>query len=151
MGYVMVPVPEEHVQEAMQAVLRIAARAAITDWEMTSVTELFEELDEAAKAVISGVARATIARGSIVDHDLAKLVEISQREVMGVVREVNDRATKDAHPTLVGSNTIVEALPNGRTQEQRYLSMPRPLAELIRSVEKAELDAAPHPLMGGQV
>lgn len=150
MGYVMVPVPEEHVEEAMQAVLRISARAAVTDWDMDSLTELFGGLDEAAKAVISGVARATLARGSIIDHDLAKIVEITQREVMGVVREVNELAGKASHPALVGAQTIVEPLPNGRTQEQRHLSMQRPLAELVKAVEKEELAALPHPLMGDQ-
>lgn len=148
MGYVMVPVPEEHVQEAMQAVLRIVARAAVSEWTMDSLSELFGGLDEAAKGVVSGVARATLVRGSVVDHDLAKQVEISQREVIGVIRDVNDQASKAAHPALVGSQTIVESLPNGRTQEQRYLSMPRPLAEMVRAVEKAELEAGPHPLMG---
>ena len=31
MGYVMVPVPEEHVEEAMQMILRITAKARVTE------------------------------------------------------------------------------------------------------------------------
>lgn len=149
MPYVMVPVPEEHVKEAMEAVLRISARASITDWDAAAVAELFGAVDEVARSVLSAVARSVISKGPIPDAEVAASIEISQREVLGVVRELNELAAQKAHPALVGVQQISEMLPNGRVIEQRVLTMIGPISELVRSAEKAELEAAPHPLAGG--
>ena len=59
MGYVMVPVPEEHVEEAMEAVLRITRQSRLTPWDQDTMNAFFSELDESAKALLSLVARAT--------------------------------------------------------------------------------------------
>ncbi len=37
MPYVMVPVPEEHVEDVMQFILRAMARASIEPWDQPSL------------------------------------------------------------------------------------------------------------------
>ena len=49
MPYVMVPVPEEHVEAVMQFVLRAVAQAALQDWDTESLTKLWEDSDEATQ------------------------------------------------------------------------------------------------------
>lgn len=149
MPYVMVPVPEEHVTEAMQAVLRIVARASVVDWDTHSVAELWEASDEATKSVLSSVARAVIGGAAIPDADLARAIEINVREVLGIVREVNEAAAASSHPGLLVSQMVAEQLPNGRIREQRTISMDRAVAEAVRAAEQAEREAAPHPLVPG--
>ena len=48
MPYVMVPVPEEHVQDVMQFVVRMASQATLEPWTQEALGELFDEIDEAA-------------------------------------------------------------------------------------------------------
>ena len=47
MPYVMVPVPEEHVEDVMQYILRALSRAAIVPWDDESIAEVYEQVDEA--------------------------------------------------------------------------------------------------------
>ena len=58
MPYVMVPVPEEHVKEVMEFVIRTMARASIEEWDEESIESLFATVDEASRSLLSVVARA---------------------------------------------------------------------------------------------
>lgn len=147
MGYVMVPVPEEHVEEAMQMVLRITSRARLQEWDEAGLGSLFHEVDELTRSVLSAVARGTLAGGPVADKEVADSIELTQREVLGIAREANERAQADSRAPLVVVAQDVEVLPNGRTRERRVLSMAPEVAELVQSAERAELKAAPHPLM----
>lgn len=147
MGYVMVPVPEEHVEEAMNMILRIAARARLAPWEQAEVTAMFEEVDEATRSVFSAVSRSSIAGTTVSDHQIAESIEIPQRELLGIVRELNERAQTASRLPLIVVRQDTEMLPNGRTREQRILSMDTDLAGLIREAERLERAANPHPLL----
>ena len=149
MPYIMVPVPEEHVTEAMQLVIRLVARASVEPWDEASITALFAEVDEASRFVLSAVARGTIAKGQISDSEVARAIELGQREILGITRELNETATKQAHPPLISVQSISETLPNGRVKEQRVLAMPRDIADIVRIAERSEQTALPHPLIGG--
>ena len=59
MPYVMVPVPEEHVQEAMEAILRITRQAQLNPWDAESIDQFFRAEDEPSKALLTLVARAS--------------------------------------------------------------------------------------------
>jgi hypothetical protein len=64
----------------------------------------------------------------------------------GIMRELNERASKANRPVLVSARTLTETLPSGRTVEKRVLWMNEDLAALLRSVERAELADVPAPL-----
>lgn len=149
MGYVMVPVPEEHVEEAMQAVLRIASRARQTPWDQAGVTEVFLRVDEPTRSVLSTVARGASAGGSVADTKVAETIEFPQREVLGIVRELNEQVQNDGRSPLVLIKMDTEVLPNGRTREARLLLMDAEVAALVAQAERDEASASPHPLLGG--
>jgi hypothetical protein len=150
MGYVMVPVPEEHVEEAMALILRIAARARQVPWDQDAMSELFHEADEPTKSVLSAVSRSASAGSAPVDHELADSVELHQREVLGIVRELNEAAAAQSRLPIIIVRMETVTLPNGRTREQRILDMNPEVTPLVREAERAELAANPHPLLGDQ-
>lgn len=150
MGFVMVPVPEEHVEEAMTMILRISARARLKDWDQEALSELFHSLDEPSKSVLSAVARATLAKSSIDDVAVSEAIEFTRREVLGITRELNEQVNGLGYPPVVVIRNEVETLPNGRTREQRLFTMTAELAAMIREAEQEELRAAPHPLLSDQ-
>ena len=57
MPYVMVPVPEDHVEDIMRYIVRLMSQALIEPWTEESVTQLFEEIDEPSRALLSTVAQ----------------------------------------------------------------------------------------------
>lgn len=142
MGYVMVPVPEEHVEEVMRAILRFQAQARNEPWEQAGVEELFMDSDEAAKAVMSVVARAVISSGHIADAEVARTIEVSGREVAGIVRELNEQAVGLGREHILHSRMANEVLPNGRITEKRVLYMTPEVAVLIKDVERHEAAGA---------
>ncbi len=146
MGYVMVPVPEEHVEEAMHAVLRIATRARQEPWDQAAVTDVFHAVDEPTRSVLSAVARGVTASGSIADTRVADAIEYPQREVLGIVREVNERVRDEGRPPLVLVKMDTEVLPNGRTREARHLLMENDVTTFIAQAERDEAASSPGPL-----
>lgn len=150
MGYVMVPVPEEHVEEAMSLILRIAARSRQVPWDQEAITELFHESDEPTKSVLSAVSRAAAAGTASIDNELADSIELKQREVLGIVRELNEAAAQQSRPPIIVVRMETITLPNGRTREQRILDMGAEMTLLVREAERADLEANPHPLLGDQ-
>jgi hypothetical protein len=146
MPYVMVPVPEEHVQDVMQFVLREVAKASLEPWDEESVSNLFHDVDEESRSLLAYAARATISGKELSEAEAADLVQLRQREMAGIMRDLNERATKANRPTLVGTRTVTETLPNGRTVEKRVLWMSEEMAPLVHSAERAELADVPAPL-----
>jgi hypothetical protein len=149
MPYIMVPVPEEHVAEVMEHVVRLSARANLQQWDTDAVAELFLAADEASKSVLSAVARRTIAGSPVTDEALATLVELGRREILGVIREINLRAARGKRPQLMIVREVSEPTPDGRTSEKRVLGMSIEIAEMIRKAEEIERTVAPHPLQRG--
>jgi predicted ATP-dependent protease len=146
MPYVMVPVPEEHVQDVMQFILREMAKASLEPWDTESVSELFHEVDEAGRSLLAYTARASMSGTDITEAQAADMMQLRQREVAGIVRDLNERATKANRPILMTARSVTEALPNGRTTEKRVLWMSDELAPLVRDAERAELAEVRSPL-----
>lgn len=139
MGYVMVPVPEEHVEEAMEAVLRITRSARLTPWDQESMDEFWAGLDEGAKALASLVARATLANRQISQASAADRMEVTQREILGIMRDVNHRAHDIERPAVLMVQEATETLANGRTRPVSIVSTNVALAPLIQQAEQNDL------------
>jgi hypothetical protein len=67
------------------------------------------------------------------------MMQLRAREVVGIVRELNEQAAKANRPSLVTALTVTETLPNGRTKEKRVLTMSEEVAGIVRDAERAEL------------
>lgn len=149
MGYVMVPVPEEFVQDAMAMVLRLSQSESMQEWDQEAVAEFFVELSETAKSVLSLVARASLDdEGSVKEDEVARSIEHSVREVREAVKATNAQASDNTFAPLITTKTTTETLPNGRTRDDRRLTMPDSIAEWVREAEREEARKLRNPLLG---
>jgi hypothetical protein len=146
MPYVMVPVPEDHVQDVMQFVVRLASQATLEPWTQEAVAQLFDEIDEPARALLSAVANGVIGGKPLNEADAAAIIGMTWREVAGMVRELNDVAASASHPALVGRSSMTTTLPNGRTRDVRALIIDDDVARLVHEADRAQLLADGHPL-----
>jgi len=147
MPYVMVPVPEEHVEDVMNFVLRAMARASQQPWDEDSVLALFLEVDELSRALLAYVARATLAGQDITEVEAARMVQLTGRETIAIQRELNELARQDGREPLISQRTVPQLLPNGRTTERRVFTMEEDVARLVGHAERQEL-AAEQPAPG---
>lgn len=143
MPYVMVPVPEEHVEEVMQFMLRAMAKANQEDWDAEGLTTLFAEVDELSKTLLSVVARSTLKGDDIFENDAARAVQLSQRETLAIIRELNELAREENRPSLLTRKLTTEVLPNGRTQDRWAITMEPEIAPLVADAERADLASNP--------
>ena len=146
MPYVMVPVPEEYVQDVMQFVVRLTSQASVEPWTEEAMAQLFEEIDEPARALLSAVAKGVIGGKPLNEADASAIIGMTWREVAGMVRELNDAAASRSHPALVGRRSVTATLPNGRTRDVRALIIDDEIARLVHEADRAQLLAEGHPL-----
>jgi hypothetical protein len=150
MPYVMVPVPEDQVEAVMQHIVRLMSQTSIEPWDEASIQALFGSIDEPSRALLSSVARASMGSERLSEPDAAAMVQLSWRETMGLLREVNDYANDNNRPPLIVRRTATEMLPNGRTREIRLLTMSEEFAPLVEAADRKHLLSAEHPLGPGR-
>ena len=121
MGYVMMPVPEEHVEAVMQFVLRAIAKASLEPWDLASATSLYEEVDEATRSLVAFVARAAAEGVDLSDAETAAKIQLNVRETLGIVNELSSRTRDLNRPALLTTRVVSERLPNGRVTDKRVL------------------------------
>jgi len=148
MPYVMLPVPEEHVEEVMQFVLRAMAEASVEAWDAESINALYSDVDEATRSLLAFVARAVADEGELADADAARRIQMTVRETTGIMNELNTTTRATSRPQLISVSVVSERRPNGRVTERRVLQMDPDVAELVRAAEQAELRDAVDPFEG---
>ena len=89
MEYVMVPVPDEFVVDVMQYVARLVARSSVVPWTKEGIEEFFDAVEETTKSLLSLVARYTVADKEVGYDEATEALELSQREIRAIVREIN--------------------------------------------------------------
>jgi hypothetical protein len=103
------------------------------------MTHFFAKIDEPSRSLLSVIAHASLAGKDLTDREIADLIELSQREVAGMVRELNDATEQEQRLQLLFFRVVPEVLPNGRTREKRVISMQEEVAAYVQLVEQAEL------------
>jgi hypothetical protein len=146
MPYVMVPVPEEHVEEVMQFVVRAMTRASLEPWDAAAVDQAYREIDEASRSLLAFAARATLEEAPLSDAEAARQIQLTVRETVSIVNELNARAREDSRPPLISPRIVTERLPNGRKTTKRVFEVDADVAELVFAAEQAELAGLSHPL-----
>jgi hypothetical protein len=131
----------------MQFVLREVAKANLEPWDAESVAALYHEVDEASRSLLAYAARASTSGKDISEAEAADMMQLRQREMAGIIRELNEVASKANRPVLVTTRVVTDTLPNGRTKEVRMLWMNSELAPLVAAAERAELADIPAPLV----
>jgi hypothetical protein len=142
----MVPVPEEHVQDVMQFVLREMARASLEPWDQESVFDLFDDVDEAGRSLLAYTARASMT-GYAPDRGTSGRDAAAPAARGRWHRPRGQRASCAGQPPdLLVTRTVTETLPNGRTTEAWVVALSDDVAPLVRDAERAELAAVTPPL-----
>ena len=139
MSYVMMPVPEGQVQDVMQYVLRLINQASIEPWDESSVTDFFDSVDEPTRTLLSAVAAATLRDEPLRESEAVSAIQMNRREMIGMMREVNDLARDAGRQTLVKARTVEEELANGRTREVRVLAMADDVARYVVEADRRHL------------
>jgi hypothetical protein len=142
MEFVMVPVPEEHVVEVMQYVTRLVTRASVLPWDDESVRAFFAEGDEASRSLLSLAARAMVANKQLSDDDASSSLELSNREIRAILRDLNERAMRDNREPLVTLRDAQVELRNGRTVDKRLFTMTEANARLLRAADRSEAEGS---------
>jgi hypothetical protein len=145
MEYVMVPVPDEFVVDVMQYVTRLVARASVIPWTKESVEDFFDPLDETAKALLSLVARYTVADKEVGYDTATEALELSEREIKEIAREINDAARGNSLAPPLAANEASVVLRNGRVAKKWLFIMTEPVARMIRAHERASLAGVEQP------
>jgi transcription initiation factor IIE alpha subunit len=143
MDYVMVPVPEEHVVDVMQHVARLVARASVVPWDDAGVEELFDEVDEASRSLLSLVARATTSGKELSDEDAAAQLELNLREIRSIVRDIHEVSQRNKREPILALREASVMLRNGRTVQRRLFAMTDTVARAVRAHERASLEQPP--------
>jgi hypothetical protein len=148
MPYVMMPVPEEHVEEVMQFILRAIAKASIEPWDADSINAVYTDVDEASRSLLAFVARAAVDGRELIDADAARKIQMTVRETAGIMNELNILTRDSNRPALINVRVASERQPNGRVTERRVLQMDADVADFVRAAEQAEIGGATDPLAG---
>ncbi len=135
----MVPVPDEFVVDVMQYVARLVARASVIPWTKESIEQFFDETEEINRALLSFVARSTVAGKDVSDEDAAESLELSVREINALSRDINTEAQRNKNEPLLGLREAQVQLRSGRVAQRRLFNMNESVARMIRSYERASL------------
>lgn len=138
MPYVMVPVPEEHVQEVMRYVIKLLQEADLEDWDEESMRQLFDGSDEITRALLSFVAQPEHA-GGVPKDEVAQGLEL-HGYLPTVMKNLKVRSRNEfgRFPPI-----RKEQEPGGRGGRRSVpmFVMDEGVAELVRAAEKAVHEA----------
>jgi hypothetical protein len=145
MEFVMVPVPEDHVIDVMQYIARLVTRASVASWDKESVGSHFDEVEEAGRALLSYVARSVVAGRDVTVDDAASELELSNREIREINREINMEGQRKGFEPMVVLREASVVLPNKRTVQRQVFVMSDAVARMIRAHERASNPLASPP------
>jgi hypothetical protein len=145
MEFVMVPVPDEFVVDVMQYVSRLIARSSLVPWTKEGIEEFFDSVEETSKSLLSLVARYTVADKEVGYDEATDALELSQREIREIVREINADAQAKRFEPLVATQEASVLLRSGRMAQRLLFIMTEPVARMIRAHEHASLAGVERP------
>jgi hypothetical protein len=131
MGYVMVPVPSEHVREVMGMVLAKSSdssKNAVRDH--ARLTRLVEESHDLARSVLEVIARAAIEGSPPSLPATAEAVGQDEAVVLAVLRDLDMRAISRS-AALVTVEEDVDDRTSARSARTAYLTMPPERARIV--------------------
>jgi hypothetical protein len=86
--WVLVPVPEEHVEEVYRFIFSLHLRSS-DSWSAERATAALDEMDDLQRELVERVAAGASSSGFVLAGDLARELGISERELYGLVREIH--------------------------------------------------------------
>ena len=145
MEYVMVPVPNEFVVDVMQYVSRLVSQASLVPWTKEAIGEFFDSSEEVTKSLLSLIARYTVATKDVGYDEATEQLELSEREIREIAREIIVAGQKQRFEPLLGTRETTVQLRSGRMAQRWMFIMADPVARMIRAHERADLTGAKQP------
>jgi len=124
----MVPVPQDLEERVQQYITWRLSSAGGADWSEDAVAELYEQLDEASRAVVRTVAQGTVDDEPATVARAAEAAGTSTREALGIVLELVQRFRSLGGTTFP---LLVLDVPEGVADDQRPIAMPRDGARVV--------------------
>jgi hypothetical protein len=141
MEYVMVPVPEEHADTVMNHLRWNVGKPAVADrWDEASIADLVEQADAPTRALLGAVAMAELDERELTVTEAAGLLEVSEREVVGTVIELNQLHQVPGAPTFVLMMREVPANDGAPAWGKRAIVAAPGVARLVRAVNAARAE-----------
>lgn len=132
--YTMLPIQEDLVEDAMTLLVRWMREDRLTPWDAAAIDDLYEELDDHARSLLTELARASLHGEPAPQDELARRLGLPERVLLGVVAEVNAVAARAGHPRPVLVYQAVAIGPDNHLTERATVIMERDAAEVIGSV-----------------
>ena len=136
----MVPVPEEHVSDVMQYIVRLQKQSGpeLQEWEEDGMFQLFLEADEATRSVLSFLALPRRSGTEVEPHEIAEALELRTQDLTGILGPLQKKVKRVLRRTpLVRSSTSVSHAPDGRPIRRRVYVMSDEIARMVRAAEAA--------------
>ena len=151
--FVMVPVPEECVDDVVQLVARLnmqgGTERSLTPWDEPTMERYFLDADEEIRSLLSVVARGVLKGRQISDQIVADFMQMTPRDTLDVMRRVRDSVKGTGRPHLVGVEVVEVPTPTGRMRQKRVFTMQSKIARMVRSAERSVNALEQHPLNAG--
>ncbi len=135
MTWVMVPVPEELMQEVQILLYQLRGRANAPRWDDEAMGRHLLALEEEPRAVLSAVAAGVVAGDPVEATVLAERLGVSVRELFGLVMEANDVTVAPFAGALIFARRDKVAGGAEAAQGRRVLAMLPGYAHAIREQE----------------
>lgn len=101
MSYVLVPVPEEHVEAVTQYARWGVSRSPAGAWDQAAIAELLRDFDEQARGLVVSAAEAVLDEGPLTVGAAARVTDCSVLEVLGLQLEINTAVRRAQGPPFV--------------------------------------------------
>lgn len=111
MGYVMVPVPEEHAAELQQELMKLALRDSIAAWTEESLAGLVDQLDGGDRALLQELLRSPRSGNHRALGSVAEAMGADDAVVMDTANAINAICSRKGWPPLLLAGN--KAVPGG--------------------------------------
>ena len=136
MEWVMVPVPEELVEEVRRFQLGLFTRDNVAPWDKAAMADFVRDAEEDTRSLLVVVATDTVKTDSPTVRAVADSLGCSVREALQIVSELNEAAR------ATGRLALVQVETKDAASGERRLTMPEPWARLVvNAVDPARTDA----------
>lgn len=139
MGFVMVPVPEEHVLEVMAYVTRLAEQpvptgaAPVQPWDQEQVDRLVAAANDRTRALLGFIAHRSRAGKEVAPREIASGLGLERSDIPGILGPLNRQFRRDNLAPLFESRVRTVTTAGGRPEKRRTIVIPKESARMVRT------------------
>jgi hypothetical protein len=138
-GFVMVPVPEEHVLEVMAFVTRLAEQPApagavpAREWDQEQVDRLVADANDRTRALLGFIAHRSRAGKEVPPREIAAGLGLERSDIPGILGPMNRQFRRVNLAPLFDSRVRTVTNAEGRPEKRRTIVIPKERARMVRT------------------